>query len=252
MGREQGWLAEHMLILGVEDPEGRVTYLAAAMPSASGKTNLAMVVSRLPGWRVWTLGDDIAWLWVDPQGQLRAINPECGFFGVAPGTGPGTNPHAAAMVRANTIFTNVALTPSGEPWWEGLTPEPPPGLVDWQGRPWRPGGAPAAHPNARFTVRASQCPSIAPNWDDPEGVPVSGLIFGSRRSAVVPLAFEAFDWSHGVFLGSIMASETTAAAMGQVGKLRRDPFAMLPFCGYNMGDYFRHWIETGKKTTPDD
>ena len=245
--RQQGWLAEHMLILGVEDPEGRVTYLAAAMPSASGKTNLAMVVSRLPGWRVWTLGDDIAWLWVDPQGQLRAINPECGFFGVAPGTGPGTNPHATLMVRSNAIFTNVALAPSGEPWWEGLTPEPPAGLVDWQGKPWRPGGGPAAHPNARFTVHASRCPSIAPNWEDPQGVPISGLIFGSRRSAVVPLAFEAFDWSHGVFLGSAMSTETTAAITGQVGVVRRDPMAMLPFCGYNMADYFAHWLALGPR-----
>ncbi len=250
--RQEGWLAEHMLIIGVEDPGGRVTYLAAAMPSASGKTNLAMAVSRLPGWRVWTLGDDIAWMWVDASGQLRAVNPERGFFGVAPNTSPKTNPNATSMVRSNTIFTNVALTGSGEPWWEGLSPAPPGGLTDWQGRPWKPGDGPAAHPNSRFTVLAQQCPSIAPNWEEPQGVPISGVIFGSRRTGVIPLVFEAFDWSHGVFLGSAMSTETTAAITGKVGVVRRDPMAMIPFCGYNMADYFGHWLATGSrlKTPP--
>ncbi|OLC39837.1 MAG: phosphoenolpyruvate carboxykinase [Candidatus Rokubacteria bacterium 13_1_40CM_4_69_5] len=245
--RREGWLAEHMLIIGVEDPEGRVTYLAAAMPSASGKTNLAMVESRLPGWRVWTVGDDIAWMHVDASGQLRATNPERGFFGVAPNTSPKTNANAITMVRSNTIFTNVALTPSREPWWEGLTAEPPAGLMDWQGRPWQPGSGPAAHPNSRFTVLAQQCPSMAPNWEDPQGVPISGLIFGSRRSQVIPLVFEAFDWTHGVFLGSAMSTETTAAITGKVGVVRRDPMAMLPFCGYNMADYFAHWLAVGRR-----
>ena len=249
--RQEGWMAEHMLILGFEDPRGQVTYLAAAMPSASGKTNLAMMVSGLKGYRVWTVGDDIAWIHVDSDGQLRAINPERGFFGVAPNTSPKTNPSAMGMVQSNTIFTNVGLTPAGEPWWEGIGTEPPAGLLDWQGRPWQPGSGPAAHPNSRFTVPVQQCPSISPRWEDPRGVPISGFIFGSRRSRVIPLVFEAFDWQQGIYLGSSMGTETTAAITGKVGVVRRDPMAMLPFCGYNMADYFGYWLEIEKRlSTP--
>ncbi len=253
LGKNEGWLAEHMVIMGIEDPKGKTAYIAAALPSACGKTNLAMMQSALPGYKITTIGDDIAWMNIGPDGRLWAINPEAGFFGVAPGTGEKTNPNMLKTIRKGTfyptLFTNTALdTDTNEPWWKGLTDTPPKNLLDWQGKKWDASlGTPAAHPNSRFTVSTSHCPTLSKEYDNPKGVPISAIIFGGRRKKLIPLVVESLDWQHGVFLGSRMGSETTAAAAGATGQVRRDPMAMLPFCGYNMADYFAHWLDIGKK-----